>query len=206
MALFGVEDLQPARSNQPKRKGEAIDTPSPTTRLKLVRARVRVGQAIGRLVAGRTIHYATAADWSTHDLALYLIEQVGPADVLVATWSISEPAVRHAVCALLDGRFTRLRMLIDWRTRTRCPEALQLATANAAQLRTASVHAKVTILRNAQWAVTIIGSANWTNNPRIEAGVVSTDPSVADFHTRWLEQELAGAAPFEAPADTPQPP
>ena len=164
---------------------------------EVAKAAAQLKNAVGEVRPGESIHYATAGDWSTHDLLLHLIGQIGPAHVTASTWSISEPAVRHLVRALADGRILSLRMLVDWRVGQRSPEALQLARANAARLAMVNCHAKVSVLCNDRWSIAVVGSANYTNNPRIEAGVIAVDEAVAAFHRGWIEAELAGARPFE---------
>jgi hypothetical protein len=44
--------------------------------------------------------------------------------------------------------------------------------------------------------ISVVGSANFTSNPRIEAGHISTNPQTADFHAAWMMAEINNAAPF----------
>jgi hypothetical protein len=67
---------------------------------------------------------------------------------------------------------------------------------NIADIRLTTCHAKIVVLQNQQWSVAIVGSANFTNNPRIEAGIVSTERAVGDFHRDWMLAEIANAKPF----------
>jgi hypothetical protein len=204
MALFELGASVPPSGGPVKRVGSALSVEAQGG-VALLRASQRLADAFPAIVQGRTIHYATAGDWAAHDLVLHVLGKIGPAHVTAASWSISEPAVRQAVRALLDGRILSLRMLLDWRVPARCPEALQLARANAATLRLANLHAKVTVLTNSAWSIAIVGSANWTNNPRIEAGVLTADRTVAEWHRAWIEAELSGATPFDMAAAVPPP-
>jgi hypothetical protein len=52
------------------------------------------------------------------------------------------------------------------------------------------------VIRNAQHALSIVGSANFTNNPRIEAGTVCNSNVIADFHQKWILEVLQNAHPF----------
>lgn len=195
-ALFTLDQL-PDTTPPPPSASAAASLEERRLQARLAKARSRVADVVGELVPGQTIHYASMGEWSSHDLLYHLLDVTGPAAVWVATWSITETPVRQLVDRLRAGAITDLHMLLDWRTRVRCPEAMQLAKANAATLRLANCHAKVTVVRNAAWAIAVVGSANYTNNPRIEAGVISTDPAAADFHQGWIAAEIARAAPFE---------
>jgi len=59
-----------------------------------------------------------------------------------------------------------------------------------------TLHTRGGWLINDSWAISCVGSANFTNNPRIEAGHISTARNVAEFHADWSRAEIANAAPF----------
>ena len=59
-----------------------------------------------------------------------------------------------------------------------------------------SIHAKVTVIRSPAGSVTITGSANWTQNPRIEQGVITLDPACADFHISWIKKAMENGELF----------
>lgn len=195
--LFTLAQLPDPTPQEPSAPA-AISLAEHRVQARLAKARSWVADVVGDIAKGQTIHYATMGEWSSHDLLYHMLGITGPAAVWVATWSITETPVRELVDRLRVGAITELNMLLDWRTRVRCPEALSLAKANAATLRLANCHAKVTVIRGGGWDVTVVGSANYTNNPRIEAGVVSTDAAAADFHQAWIAAEIANAAPFES--------
>lgn len=89
-----------------------------------------------------------------------------------------------------EGRIKELNCLFDYRIEKRKAEAFQLAKVNSSKIKLTKVHAKVAILLADQWAVSIIGSANLTKNPRIEAGIISTCQEVAEFHANWIKREI----------------
>jgi hypothetical protein len=51
-------------------------------------------------------------------------------------------------------------------------------------------HAKLLVVINKDWAVSVTGSANLTKNSRLEAGVISCTPAIANFHKSWIENEF----------------
>lgn len=160
------------------------------------KAREKVQEVIGKLEKGKSIHYATCGEWSMHDLLFHILEQTGPAEVWLTTWSGSENAFRQIIEKIKDKTITKLSCLFDWRLKVRRPEVFELAKFNISDIKMSSCHAKVTVIQNQDWHIAVITSANYTNNPRIEAGVISCDKSAAEFHKSWIEQEIQNADPF----------
>ena len=58
-------------------------------------------------------------------------------------------------------------------------------------------HAKLYIMRNDAWAITICGSANLTNNPRIEVSTITEDRQVAGFHVDWIDRVTASSRKWD---------
>lgn len=157
----------------------------------------KIQEVIGNVKMGETTHYASLGEWSMHDLLFHLLTQTGPAQVYISTWSVSEDAVRQLLAKLQDGSITTLKSVFDWRVKMRRPEAYELAKYNIADIRLTTCHAKVTVIENDSWSIAIVGSANYTNNPRIEAGVISCDKKAAAFHKSWMLEELQHSDPFD---------
>ena len=53
------------------------------------------------------------------------------------------------------------------------------------------VHAKVTVVYNEKFKIAVVGSANYTENNRYEAGVITTNPAVVDAQLLWMNKALA---------------
>lgn len=154
-------------------------------------------EVIGAIEPGKLVEFVSAGDWSTHELLFYILSKTGPADVYIATWSMGEYAARWLLRMLEDGMITNLVGVIDFRTKNRHPDAFQLAKNILAKMRLCSLHAKVTVIENKDWCITITGSANYTNNPRIEAGLILPLRASGEFHKRWICQLLDGGKTFE---------
>lgn len=150
------------------------------------------------LKQGFATHYVSSGHWSTHDLLDYIIRKNDePAIVHGATWSASEDAIRKLVMLGEEGLITQINMLFDWRVKVRRPEALAFSKMAFAKVKTSSCHAKVFLISSESWKISIITSANLTNNPRIEAGVIDTNVEAYNFHRDWLDREMRGAYPFD---------
>ena len=171
-----------------------------TTATKEVKSKLFTQQALLDIdiKPGCTTHYVSMGSWSMHDLLDYIIRKNGETAVVYgATWSASEDGIRTLVKLGEDGFVSKINMLFDWRVKVRRPEALAFAKRAFANLHTSSCHAKVFLIDSKSWKISIITSANLTNNPRIEVGVIETNPEIYEFHKSWLEAELAGSYPFD---------
>ncbi len=146
---------------------------------------------------GESVHYVSKSEWSMHDLVLYIIDIIGPAELYAVTWSVSNEAVGEILKYLKNGKITKMDFLVDWRVKVRRPEAYEFLKYNATKLYVSNTHAKVAVLRNENYHISIVSSANFTNNPRIESGVLTESKKIADFHIGWISEEIAGAKPFE---------
>lgn len=149
-----------------------------------------------RIDPGQHYHLVSAGLWAMHELLFHLLTFTGPARVTLATWSMSETAVRQLVRGLDAGLITSLHALLDARVRVRTPEVLAFLKCQAARVRITANHAKVTVIENDAWQIAVVSSANMTNNPRYEATVVDCHPGAARLHCGWIENELRKAHPL----------
>lgn len=89
-----------------------------------------------------------------------------------------------------QGMIRTLRCLFGDRVPVMSPNAWQVARFNFDELKLSKCHAKVQVIRNVDWGVVIMGSANFTINPRWEAGVVCCDKGIADKYARAIDEAL----------------
>lgn len=157
----------------------------------------RCEEVFGQIGKGDCIHYASMGEWSMHDLLKHLLQQTGPAKVYVATWSASPEGCKQVINLMNEGQITEMNAVFDWRIKIRTPESLQLARMNFAKVHLNTCHAKVTVIENEDWQIAIVGSANYTNNPRIECGVVHESGEAAGFHKKWIMELIQRSDPFE---------
>lgn len=150
-----------------------------------------------KISPGFTTHYVSDGDWSMHDLVLELLELYGPAALYFSTYALRETPVRKLILAMQDKKLITVKMLVDDRARIRTPEVFQMAKMNFCEIYQTSVHAKVCVLKTASGCISIVGSANWTTNPKIECGVVSFSDEVGQFHISWIQNVIAGAKIFK---------
>lgn len=152
---------------------------------------------IEAITPGTTVHYVSKGDWSMHDLVMQLLKTMGTSEIYFTTYALRETPVRQLVMALQNGSISSIKMLVDTRAKIRTPEVFELAKMNFCKIGQLNIHAKVCVIKSAKGSVCITGSANWTANPKIEAGVVSMNNELAEFHISWINKLIENADIFK---------
>jgi hypothetical protein len=166
--------------------------------LTLTKAEIALRECFPRLRAGKDYPFATAASWSLHDLIRHLLGFTGPAALWATSWSFTQTAADRLVQMRSDGLLTSCRLLVDWSVQVQTPGLIAVGKSYLDKIAIENIHAKTFVLRNDSWAVSYVGSANFTTNPRIECGHLSTNPKIAAFHIAWIDSAIEGGKPFGA--------
>jgi hypothetical protein len=178
MSLF-----QTKKTNSEKTAPSLLQ-PVPTEHTVLGR-KTDVLSFLDNLEKGECIHFVTEGKWSSHEMLNAILRKTGASAVRISTYSMTEDPVRYLVNALGTGMITNLKVITDKRFKGQQAAAHQLASANFGVTLT-DVHAKVMVIRNDEWSVTVMGSANFTRNKRRESGIVIESPVAAQFHWNWI--------------------
>lgn len=197
MSLFRVSDL--TDSSQIKK---SLDPGSlkhfPSSSHRMGRSIKDLQECVGELIPNQAQQFATAGTWSLHQLLEYILRKTGPCKLWMTTWTITEEPMRILLSLIREGLILELNAVLDYRIERRKPEAFQLASSIMTNIRLTKCHAKVVVLKNDQWNVTILTSANFSKNPRIEVGTIFTDQASAEFHSAWIDQVIQGKEVFRA--------
>ena len=194
MALFTIKDLQ----RPVKTKGSSALNISGPGKYIIGKQHQKLTEIIKELPPeGECLDIVSNGDWSTHDLLFFILQKTGPAEVYFTTWAISEFAIRQLYTFVNTGLITKLTGIFDYRNVTHKTAELQFLKQITPEIKAVKIHAKVTVVQNAQWGITIVGSANYTRNPRIEAGVLRNSKKSAEFHKAWIMAEISNASKFE---------
>lgn len=196
-ALFQSNEIEEPITPSIK-EARVIAVATPNVQTQICKVNQSVADCFPRIEQGFDYHFSTAGMWSSHDLLFHILSLIGSAHVTIATWSITEAPAAMLMRGLYENPITSLNALFDVRVRVRSPSSFEFIKHNLGEFcRITSCHAKVTVIENDDWKISINGSANYTNNPRIEAGVVSTSPQVASFHKDWIIAEINKSQPFK---------
>ena len=136
------------------------------------------------------IYWVSDNDWSMHELLTGILDITGPADVWISSHALGEKQAR-VLSSLKDaGMILHLYCVLDSRVDVRTAGSLQMMTSISDILVLIDTHAKVTVIKNTQWQVAVIGSANYTGNRRYEAGIISLNPAAVDMQIGWIQKAM----------------
>ena len=143
-------------------------------------------KSIGLLSQNRQKHYYSDGNFNLLKLIFYLLRQTGPSHVLMSTYSISQDSLEQVQNRVNRGELLSIRFLIDNRVKVMSPKPFQMLRQGF-QYRCISLHAKVALIWNEEWKISIVTSQNATDNPKLERGVIFTDEAVFNFDKTILE-------------------
>jgi hypothetical protein len=151
-------------------------------------------KAIGQLQNGLTTHFYSWGNFNLVRLMMYILKQTGPANAFMTSYSFSQKSIEQINLKLSQKQLLSFRVIVDNRVKTMSPIPFQMLM-NSFDYRCTSIHAKIALIWNKDWKITILTSQNATDNPKMERGTIFTNPSVFDFDLKTLENEfLAGSA------------
>ena len=146
-------------------------------------------KAIGQLENGKTTHFYSWGNFNLVRLMLHILKQTGPAHAFMTSYSFSQKSIEQLVKRYEQQELLSFRVIIDNRVRSMSPKPFQMLM-QVFDYRCTSIHAKVALIWNDQWKITITTSQNATDNPKLERGTIFTDPEVFEFDLAVLENEF----------------
>lgn len=149
-----------------------------------------ITEIVKGLTAGNEMHFFTTGAWSQHELLIALTEITGPCKIYLSTYALSETSARTLQLLKQNATLQELHCLIDNRVDTRSAGSLQLLQSISDSCVLSACHAKATVLVGSYLSVAVIGSANYTENNRLECGLATTDQDACDFHRNWIIKHL----------------
>jgi len=178
VSLFNANDYAPPMPVIPSPRQSHSVKGKP--HLFIGRAHQKLTETIKPIKQNDTQWYVSDGDWSAHDLLFFLLQITGPAKVYFSTWAISEYAIRQLYNMIREGHIIELHGIFDYRNGIRKPAELQFLKQITTDIKAAKCHAKMISIVNDTWGIAVIGSANFTRNPRLESGTVFSWRSVAE--------------------------
>ena len=155
-------------------------------------------KAIGDLYHGCEIYGFTKGQWSIIDVIEHCLNQTGPADVFISTWSAAGADIKAVQNFIKNGQILSLKFIVDYSFQSRKPEFCQELQEIFGEdaIRVTVTHAKYVIIRNADWNLVIRTSMNLNFNPRFENFEISDSKEFADFQQTiideiWSNQKVA---------------
>lgn len=166
-------------------------------RYKVISRLAGAAECIGPLRPGDEITGLTCGQFSAIDILEHMLNELGPADVCVSTWTAGLYDVDQSARLKERGYIRSIRMLLDRAMFSKSPQyAGPLIDALGLEsFRDANVHAKVTIVEGERGAAVMRASMNLNKNLRTEQFDISVCAEVAAFYRRWFDGLWMESAP-----------
>jgi hypothetical protein len=141
-------------------------------------------RAIGKLSPGVAVTGITKGQFSLLELVRAILDQTGPAHVVISTWTFGiRDAEMAAWLVRPGGPMLSLRFLVDRHFESRepkyCARIRQLFGPDSIVL--SVVHAKFATIKNDQWQIAVRSSMNLNRNPRWEQFDINDCPRRVAF-------------------------
>ena len=128
--------------------------------------------------------------FSLLDLVMAVIEQVGPSDLTIATWTPGKAEMESVFQMLKTHKVTRFRLLVDRSFPTRQPQYIEHLhkIAGADSVRQTRTHAKFALIASGDYRITIRTSMNFNRNTRLEQFDLDDDPAIYSFFEAVIDE------------------
>ena len=162
---------------------------------------------VGKIQPGSECFGLSKGQFSLIDLVEHVISEVGPCEMDISTWTAADADAARVIELVKSRDVLKMRWLIDRVVLTRQPklvgQIIESFTKDA--IRLIRTHAKFILLRNDDWKIAIVTSMNLNSNPRFESFQMSTDGSLCEFFTRFVDQVYSQQAKelYIQPSDVP---
>lgn len=114
------------------------------------------------------------------DILRFILEQTGPANVRISSFSISEEFLRRLFFIRKEGLIRRLEIVLDFKATHKTLKLWPFIAQTVDSCYLADNHSKIILVRNGRMKVAVVTSQNLTRGNRNESGIVTTDPAVVD--------------------------
>lgn len=121
------------------------------------------------------------------DILQWILDQTGAASVKMASFSISEEFLRRLFFIEKSGLIKDIDIVLDFKATNKTLILWPFIEQTVKNCYLASSHAKVLLVGNDRWTVSVVMSQNLTRGNRFESGFISTSPEVFSTLTEQLE-------------------
>lgn len=148
-------------------------------------------EAIGVIEKNTDTYILTFGQFSLIDALVVILDQTGPADVAISTWTAADADLQRSAELIESCQITKFRMIVDRSFETRQPGySHHLRTLFGPDcIRAIRTHAKFMLVRSASHDVVVRTSMNLNENPRLENIEISESREFAE-HFQQIVDEL----------------
>ncbi len=127
-------------------------------------------EAIGKLTHDQDVYILTFGKFSLIDALVAIVDQIGPADVVLSTWTAADAHLERTFELMNDSSIRSTRLIVDPSFETRQPGYCSHMRSRFGDncIRTIRNHSKFMLISNDDWHIVIRTSMNLNENPRLE--------------------------------------
>lgn len=131
------------------------------------------------------------------DVLKWILDQTGPADVQMTSFSISEEFLRRIFFIEKENLVRSLDIVLDFKATNKTLILWPFIAQTVKNCYLADNHSKLLLVSNEKWKVAVVMSQNLTRGNRYESGSVSTDSRVFDsLHSQLDYLITSQSVPF----------
>lgn len=109
------------------------------------------------------------------DVLQWILDQTGPADIRISSFSISEEFLRRIYFIKKKGLVRSLDIILDHKATNKTRILWPFISRVVQKCYLSTNHSKVLLVSNENWNVAMVTSQNLTRGNRYEAGFLTTD-------------------------------
>ncbi|MGN0236751.1 MAG: hypothetical protein ACI4AK_01485 [Lepagella sp.] len=124
------------------------------------------------------------------DILQWILDQTGKASVKMASFSISEEFLRRLFMIKKSGLITDIDIVLDFKATNKTLILWPFIAQTVQNCYLSSSHAKIILVANDQWKISVILSQNLTRGNRFESGFITTTPEIYDTLREQFENVI----------------
>lgn len=143
---------------------------------------------IGKIERDTDIFGITKGQFGITDIIEHVLNQTGPAHIMISTWAAASADIRKQKEFLQNGKIKSIFFLIDRGFKNRQPEnmaELEKLFCNDSY-RFLSLHSKFVVIENDHWHVVIRTSMNLNENKRFENFEITEDEEFCEYFKKFF--------------------
>ena len=154
-------------------------------------------ETIGALNDGDEITGLTCGQFSMIDILEHMLNESGPADVFVSTWTAGLYDVERAAQLAANGNIRSIRWMMDRAMFSKSPQYAgpMIEAFGVEAFRDTNVHAKVTLVASDRMRMVCRASMNLNKNLKTEQFDISVCDEMYAFFLSWADALWVEAAP-----------
>jgi hypothetical protein len=116
---------------------------------------------------------------------------MGKCELHFATYAIKQYQANLFCDMLHNGLLSEISALCDYRLPVADANAHDLLEKNCKHFGLKRTHAKLVCLRNETLGISVVSSANFTSNTKLDVAVITVDKAITNARIDWIHHHIA---------------